>query len=62
MLKHIKAVPLAAESLGVRSVCTYVETWDVRILLDAGVSLCSNRYGFSPHPLEYEAIIKAGKG
>jgi predicted metallo-beta-lactamase superfamily hydrolase len=61
MLKHIKVVPLAAESLGVRSMCTYVETWDVRILLDAGVSLCPNRYGLSPHPLEYKAVIEARK-
>ena len=58
MLKHIKVVPLAAESLGVRSMCTYVETPDLRILLDAGVSLCPNRYGLPPHPLEFEAIIK----
>ncbi len=59
MLKHIKVVPLAAESLGVRSMCTYVETPDVRILLDAGVSLCPNRYGLPPHPLEYKAIIES---
>jgi len=59
MLKHIKVVPLAAESLGVRSMCTYVETRDVRVLLDAGVSLCPNRYGLPPHPLEYKAIIES---
>jgi len=59
MLKHIKVVPLAAESLGVRSMCTYVETPDVKILLDAGVSLCPNRYGLPPHPLEYKAIIES---
>jgi len=61
MLKHIKVVPLAAESLGVRSMCTYVETPDVRVLLDAGVSLCPNRYGLPPHPLEYKAIIECRK-
>jgi len=59
MLKHIKVVPLAAESMGVRSMCTYVETRDVRILLDAGVSLCPNRYGLPPHPLEYKAVIES---
>ncbi|MCS7114904.1 MAG: hypothetical protein RMJ15_02300 [Nitrososphaerota archaeon] len=58
MLQHIRVVPLAAESLGVRSMCTYVETPDVRILLDAGVSLCPNRFGLPPHPLEFGAIIK----
>ncbi|MBX5321095.1 MAG: hypothetical protein QHH12_02160 [Candidatus Bathyarchaeota archaeon] len=61
MFKHLKIVPLAAESLGVRSMCTYVETPDVRVLLDAGVSLCPNRYGLPPHPLEYKAIIESRK-
>jgi len=56
MLRNIKVVPLAAESLGVRSMCTYVETPDVRVLLDAGVSLGPNRFGFPPHPREYEAL------
>ncbi|MEM3162280.1 MAG: hypothetical protein QW056_04780 [Candidatus Bathyarchaeia archaeon] len=58
MLKHIRVVPLAAESLGVRSMCCLVESPDIRILLDAGVSLCPNRFGLVPHPLEYQAIIK----
>jgi hypothetical protein len=56
MLKHIRVAPLAAESLGVRSMCTYVETPDVRVLLDAGVSLCPNRFGLPPHPEEFRAI------
>jgi len=56
MLKHIRVVPLAAESLGVRSMCTYVETPDVKILLDAGVSLCPIRFGLPPHPTEFKAI------
>lgn len=57
MLKHICIVPLASESLGVRSMCTYVETLDVRILLDAGVSLCPRRFGLPPHPIEFRAIV-----
>jgi predicted metallo-beta-lactamase superfamily hydrolase len=59
MLKHIHVVPLAAESFGVRSMCTYVETSDVRVLLDAGVSLCPRRFGLPPHPLEFKAIDEA---
>jgi predicted metallo-beta-lactamase superfamily hydrolase len=58
MLKRIRVIPLAAESLGVRSMCTYVETPDTRILLDAGVSLCPNRFGLSPHPREFKAIME----
>jgi predicted metallo-beta-lactamase superfamily hydrolase len=56
MLKHVKIVPLAAESFGVRSMCTYVETPDVRVLLDAGISLCPYRFGLPPHPKEFKAI------
>jgi len=57
-MQKIRVVPLAAESFGVRSMCTYVETKDVKILLDAGVSLAPSRSGFPPHPKEYEAIIE----
>ncbi len=59
MLRRIRIVPLADESLGVRSMCTYVETPDVRVLLDAGVSLGPFRNGFLPHPKEYTALKTA---
>lgn len=58
MLKRIKVAPLASESFGVRSMCTYVETSDVRLLLDAGVSLPPSRFGFPPHPLEFKTIAR----
>jgi len=61
MLRNIKVAPLAAESLGVRSMCTFVETPNVKILLDAGVSLGPYRFGFSPHPKEYEALAECRK-
>jgi predicted metallo-beta-lactamase superfamily hydrolase len=38
--------------------CTYVETKDVNILLDAGVSLCPIRFGLPPHPIEFQAITE----
>jgi len=53
--------PLAAESFGVRSMCTFVETPDVRVLLDAGVSLCPNRFGLPPHPVEFQTIARLRK-
>jgi predicted metallo-beta-lactamase superfamily hydrolase len=56
MLDKIKVMPLAAESFGVRSMCTFVETPDVKVLLDAGVSLCPNRFGLPPHPIEFKTI------
>jgi len=61
MLQSITIAPLAAESLGVRSMCTFVETPDVRVLLDAGVSLGPFRNGFPPHPREYKALKAARK-
>lgn len=47
---------MAAESFGVRSMCTLVETPDAVVLLDAGVSLCPYRYGLPPHPIEFQTI------
>jgi predicted metallo-beta-lactamase superfamily hydrolase len=58
MLSKIKVTPLAAESFGVRSMCTLVETPDVAVLLDAGVSLAPYRFRLLPHPLEFENIAK----
>jgi predicted metallo-beta-lactamase superfamily hydrolase len=57
-LNKIKVTPLAAESFGVRSMCTLVETPDVTLLLDAGVSLCPYRFGLPPHPIEFQTIDK----
>ena len=57
-LRKIKVTPLAAESFGVRSMCTLVETPDVTVLLDAGVSLCPYRFSLPPHPVEFQAIAK----
>ncbi|HID15703.1 MAG TPA: MBL fold metallo-hydrolase [Candidatus Atribacteria bacterium] len=54
----IKIKPLAFESLGVRSMCTFIETPDVNITIDPGVSL-GKRFGLLPHPREYEALIDA---
>ena len=58
MPKKIKVIPLAEESFGVRSMCTYVETSDTTILLDAGASLAPRRWGYPPHPREYQALAE----
>lgn len=55
-LSKINVSPIAFESLGVRSMCTYAETPNVKILLDAGVSLGPLRFGLPPHPKEYESL------
>ena len=55
-LKQIHVTPIAAESLGVRSMCTLVQTPDVTLLLDAGISLCPWRFNLPPHPIEFQTI------
>jgi len=54
----IRVLPLAFESLGVRSMCTFVETPDLGILMDAGAAL-GPRQSLLPHPLEYEALLRS---
>jgi len=60
-LSKIKVTPLAAESFGARSMCTLVQTPDVTVLLDAGVSLCPYRFSLPPHPIEFQTIARLRK-
>jgi predicted metallo-beta-lactamase superfamily hydrolase len=53
-MQAFRVTPIGFESYGVRSMCTYVETQDVRVLIDAGVAL-GPRFGKLPHPREYKA-------
>jgi hypothetical protein len=48
----MEIIPLASESLGVRSMATYIQTRGMRIVIDPGVSLCPNRFGLPPHERE----------
>jgi len=48
----MKITPLAADSLGARSMATLVETPDITILLDPSVRLGPYRYDLPPHPTE----------
>ena len=54
-MNRIHFTPLAFESLGVRSMCTFVETPDVKILVDPGAAL-GPRLRLLPHPEEYNAL------
>jgi predicted metallo-beta-lactamase superfamily hydrolase len=47
--------PIAAESLGVRSLATQVRTSTSSILIDPGVAL-GFREGLHPHPIEYQLL------
>ncbi len=48
--------PIAFDSLGVRSMATFVSTPDVNILIDPSASLAPLRYGLPPHELEWNAL------
>lgn len=54
-MSAFQVIPIGFESFGVRSMCTFVETLDVRVLVDAGVAL-GPRFGKLPHPREYQAL------
>ena len=51
----MKVTPLAFESFGVRSMCTFIET-DVKILVDPGTSLGAKRFGLPPWKTEFDAL------
>jgi uncharacterized protein len=51
----MKIVPLAFESMGVRSMATFIET-DQEILVDPGTSIAPKRFGFPPWKDEFDAL------
>lgn len=57
----MKIIPLSFDSLGTRSMATYVETKDIKILIDPGVALAPNRNGRPPHPVEVKLMMEHWK-
>jgi hypothetical protein len=55
----MRVIPLAAESLGVRSMATYVEAADLGILIDPGATLAATRWGLPPADAEWQALRRA---
>lgn len=55
----MKIIPLAADSLGVRSMATYVEAGATGLLIDPGATLAAARYGLPPSQEEWEALKRA---
>jgi uncharacterized protein len=55
----MKVIPLAADSLGVRSMATYVEVGDTGILIDPGATLAPSRFNLPPATEEWEALRRA---
>jgi predicted metallo-beta-lactamase superfamily hydrolase len=55
----MNVLPLAAESLGVRSMATYVECGGTGLLIDPGATLAPSRYNLPPADEEWEALRRA---
>lgn len=47
---------VAFDSMGARSMCTYIETDDVRITIDPAVAVGEMRFNLGPHPKERERM------
>jgi predicted metallo-beta-lactamase superfamily hydrolase len=52
----VKITPLAFDSMGTRSMATFVETKDIKVLIDPSVALAPKRFGLPPHPIEIERM------
>lgn len=52
----IRVTPVAADSLGVRSIATFIETDSARLLIDPSAALAPSRYGLRPHPIEWQRL------
>ena len=58
----MKITPLAADSLGARSMATLVETPDVTVLIDPSVRLAPYRYDLPPHEIEEDRMRSLWRG
>ena len=54
----MKIVPIASDSLGVRSMATYVETKNCTIFIDPSAALGPKRYGLPPTDQENQALVQ----
>jgi len=50
---------VAADSMGVRSLATYIEMCGLSIAVDLGASLAPRRYGLPPHEVEIEELERS---
>lgn len=50
----MRIVPIAFDSLGTRSMATYIQTSNLKLVIDPAVSLAAERFDLPPHKLELE--------
>ncbi len=58
MFNLLKVIPLAFDSLGVRSQATFVQTRDLNIIIDPAAALAPRRFGLPPHRVEVERLYE----
>ncbi|ADG14088.1 conserved hypothetical protein [Methanocaldococcus infernus ME] len=54
----MKVIPIASESLGVRSLSTFIKTKDIALVIDPGLALAPDRYKLEPAEIEFETLHK----
>ncbi|MBO8182759.1 MAG: MBL fold metallo-hydrolase [Archaeoglobus sp.] len=54
----MEIIPLAFDSLGARSMCTFVKTKNLNVMIDPSVALGPKRYGLPPHELEIKKMAE----
>ena len=52
---------IAFDSMGVRSMCTYIETKNIKIIIDPSAALAPRRFGLPPHEIEFERLNQLAK-
>jgi len=57
----MKIIPIASDSMGVRSMATLIETNDCKIFVDPSAALGPKRYGLPPSQKELETLQKMKK-
>ena len=57
----MKLITVASDSLGIRSMATYLETKDCKILIDPSAAIGPIRYGLPPHKKELDELEKTKK-
>ena len=57
----MKIIPIASDSLGIRSMATYIQTRDCNILIDPGAAIAEKRYGLFAHKKEKEKLEEIQK-
>ena len=54
----LEIIPLAFDSLGVRSQSTFVQTRDLSIIIDPAAALAPRRFGLPPHRVEVDRLYE----